>query len=158
MTAEIGQFALILALVLAAVQTVVPLVGAWRADRALMAVGRAASMLQLLFVVIAFASLAACYILNDFSVALVAEPSNMGQPRRFDAAVGVDRGALWGRGQPVRWFVARIPAGQGAGRPGIDRRGVSRHSSVHLQFLLTVAAGPVGWGGAQSGAPGPGPR
>ena len=39
MIVEIGHFALILALALALVQAVAPLVGAWRADRALMGVG-----------------------------------------------------------------------------------------------------------------------
>jgi cytochrome c-type biogenesis protein CcmF len=101
MTAEIGQFALILALVLAAVQTAVPLVGAWRGDRPLMAVGRAASMLQLLFVVIAFVSLAACYVMNDFSVALVAEHSNLAQPFIYRL------GATWGshEGSMLLWVL-----------------------------------------------------
>ncbi len=96
MTAEIGQFALILALVLAVVQTLAPLVGAWRSDPALMAVGRMASALQLLFIVVAFVSLAACYIVNDFSVALVAEHSNMAQPfiYRFGATWGSHEGSM----------------------------------------------------------------
>src|SRR5580693_8261388 len=101
MTAEIGQFALILALVLAAVQASVPLIGAWRADPALMAVGRAASMLQLLFVVVAFVCLAASYLLNDFSVALVAEHSNMAQPLIYRV------GATWGshEGSMLLWVL-----------------------------------------------------
>jgi len=101
MTAEIGQFALILALVLAAVQASVPLIGAWRADPALMAVGRAASILQLLFVVVAFISLAATYLLNDFSVALVAEHSNLAQPLIYRL------GATWGshEGSMLLWVL-----------------------------------------------------
>ena len=42
MTAELGHFALILALCVALVQTVVPLVGAARRNLAWMAVGRSA--------------------------------------------------------------------------------------------------------------------
>ncbi len=101
MTAEIGQFALILALVLAVVQTLAPLIGAWRSDPALMAVGRTASALQLLFIVIAFASLATCYIVNDFSVALVAEHSNMAQPFIYRL------GATWGshEGSMLLWVL-----------------------------------------------------
>jgi cytochrome c-type biogenesis protein CcmF len=76
MTAEIGQLALILALLLALVQALAPLWGAHRADRVLMAIGRNAALFQALFVVIAFASLAAAYAANDFSVALVAAHSS----------------------------------------------------------------------------------
>ncbi len=101
MTAEIGQFALILALVLAVVQTLAPLVGAWRSDPALMALGRMASALQLLFIVVAFVSLATCYIVNDFSVALVAEHSNMAQPLIYRL------GATWGshEGSMLLWVL-----------------------------------------------------
>ena len=40
MTAEIGQFALVLALMLALAQAASLLLGAWRADPVLMAIGR----------------------------------------------------------------------------------------------------------------------
>ena len=43
MTPELGQFALILALLLALAQCALPLLGAWRGDRALMAVARPAA-------------------------------------------------------------------------------------------------------------------
>jgi cytochrome c-type biogenesis protein CcmF len=101
MTAEIGQFALILALVLSAVQVLAPLAGAWRADPMLMAVGRAAALLQLLFVVVAFVSLATCYVLNDFSVALVAQHSNISQPLIYRI------GATWGshEGSMLLWVL-----------------------------------------------------
>ena len=54
MSAEVGQFALILALLLALVQSVLPLWGAHRGDSVLMGVGRQAAMLQAGFVVLAF--------------------------------------------------------------------------------------------------------
>ena len=53
MSAEVGQFALILALLLALVQSAAPLWGAWRGDRTLMALGRAAARLQAAFVILA---------------------------------------------------------------------------------------------------------
>ena len=49
MTAEIGQFALILAFVLAIVQAAAPLWGAHRGEPVLMALGRAAASLQAAF-------------------------------------------------------------------------------------------------------------
>ena len=76
MTAEIGQFALVLALMLALAQALVPLWGAWRGDGVLMAIGRNAALLQAAFVAIAFASLAAAYLANDFSIALVARKTD----------------------------------------------------------------------------------
>ncbi len=68
-TAEIGQLALVLAFVLAILQSLVPLIGAARLDPALMGLGRAAALLQLLFVAIAFASLAAGFVGMDYSIA-----------------------------------------------------------------------------------------
>ncbi len=101
MSAEIGQLALILAFVLALVQATAPLVGAARRDPALMALGRAATLLQLLFVGVAFASLAAAYLANDFSVDLVAEHSNNRQPWIYRLA------GTWGshEGSMVLWVL-----------------------------------------------------
>jgi cytochrome c-type biogenesis protein CcmF len=96
MIAEIGQFALILGFVLALVQAGASLIGAWRGDEALMALGRVAALLQLLFVSTAFAALAVSYLNNDFSIALVAAHSNSGQPAiyRFAATWGSHEGSM----------------------------------------------------------------
>src|SRR5665213_1637040 len=96
MTAEIGQFALILALLLAVAQALVPLWGAWRGDLALMIIGRNAALLQAAFITIAFLSLMAAYVGNDFSIALVAAHSNSAQPLiyRFGAAWGSHEGSM----------------------------------------------------------------
>ena len=96
MAAEIGQLALVLAFVLAIVQSLVPLWGAARLDPALMGLGRAAALLQLLFVAIAFGSLAAGFVGRDFSIALVAEHSNAAQPTiyRFAATWGSHEGSM----------------------------------------------------------------
>ena len=101
MTAEIGQLALILALLLALVQSTAPLWGAWRVDPVLMALGRSAALLQLLFVGLAFCSLAASYALNDFSILLVAEHSNSTQPLIYRL------GATWGshEGSMLLWVL-----------------------------------------------------
>ena len=96
MIAEIGLFALILALLLALVQSAASLYGARRADPTLMALGRGAAGLQLLFVVMTFGALAAAYLQNDFSVALVAQHSNTAQPAiyRFGATWGSHEGSM----------------------------------------------------------------
>jgi cytochrome c-type biogenesis protein CcmF len=96
MAAEIGQLALVLAFVLAIVQSLAPLWGAARLDPALMGLGRAAALLQLLFVALAFGSLAAGFVASDFSIALVAEHSNAAQPTiyRFAATWGSHEGSM----------------------------------------------------------------
>jgi len=96
MIAEIGQFALVLSFLVALVQAVVPFIGAARRDSALMAVGRAAACLELFFVGLAFAALAAGFMLNDFSIALVAQHSNSTQPLiwRFGATWGSHEGSM----------------------------------------------------------------
>ncbi|HEX4272565.1 MAG TPA: heme lyase CcmF/NrfE family subunit [Rhizomicrobium sp.] len=96
MAAEIGQLALVLAFVLAIVQSLAPLWGAARLDPALMGLGRAAALLQLLFVALAFGCLAAGFVGEDFSIALVAEHSNAAQPiiYRFAATWGSHEGSM----------------------------------------------------------------
>ena len=96
MSAEVGQFALILALLLALVQSVLPLWGAHRGDSVLMGVGRQAAMLQAGFVVLAFGCLAYGFVTCDFSVALVAQHSHTTQPvpYRFAATWGSHEGSM----------------------------------------------------------------
>ena len=77
MSAEIGHFALILALLTALAQAVLPMVGAVRGDAALMAFGRTAAQLQAVLIIAAFAALMICFGQADFSVALVANHSSL---------------------------------------------------------------------------------
>ena len=77
---EIGHFALVLALCIAALQSVVPLVGAARNDPALMAWARPAALAQFLFVGTAFFALMHAYAVSDFSLANVAANSNSMKP------------------------------------------------------------------------------
>src|SRR6185436_13186304 len=96
MSPEVGQFALILALLLALVQSAAPLWGAGRGDRTLMALGRAAAQLQAGFVILAFGCLAYGFVTCDFSVTLVAQHSNTAQPLpyRFAATWGSHEGSM----------------------------------------------------------------
>ena len=80
MIIEFGHFALVMALLVAALQTVVPLVGASRGDPRLMEFARPAALAQLACVAIAFGALLHAFITSDFSVAAVANNSNSRQP------------------------------------------------------------------------------
>ena len=96
MVPEIGQFALILALLLALTQGILPIVGAARGVPAWMAVARPAAQGQFTFVAIAFGCLAWSFVNNDFSVLNVASNSNSQLPLhyRFAATWGSHEGSL----------------------------------------------------------------
>ena len=96
MTPELGQLALILALLLALAQGVLPLIGAWRGNRALMAVARPAAAGQAVFVAFAFGILVWAFLHFDFSVQYVADNSNLELPwyYRIAAVWGAHEGSL----------------------------------------------------------------
>jgi len=90
MIPELGHFALILALCLALVQTIFPLIGAARSIPNWMAVARPAAVGQLVFMSIAFACLTYAFVNNDFSVLYVASHSNSALPLAYRIA------SVWG--------------------------------------------------------------
>ncbi|KZC37416.1 MULTISPECIES: heme lyase CcmF/NrfE family subunit [Rhodanobacter] len=101
MTPELGQLALILALLLALAQSILPLIGAWRGNRALMAVARPAAAGQAVFVAMAFGILAWAFLHFDFSVQYVADNSNLALPWYYRIA------AVWGahEGSLLLWIL-----------------------------------------------------
>jgi cytochrome c-type biogenesis protein CcmF len=78
--AESGHYALVLALGLALIQSVIPMVGAHLRDPALMNVARSAALAQLLFALTSFALLVTLHVTSDFSVANVFENSHSMKP------------------------------------------------------------------------------
>lgn len=90
MIPEIGQIALILALMLAVTQATLPLIGAARGNWQLIALARPTAQAQFVFVAIAFGCLAYSFINNDFSVLNVATNSNSQLPLQYRLA------ATWG--------------------------------------------------------------
>jgi len=90
MIPEIGQFALILALMVAITLAVLPQIGAARGIPQFIALARPAAHAQFFFVLIAFACLGYSFISNDFSVLNVASNSNSQLPLHYRLA------ATWG--------------------------------------------------------------
>src|SRR5882762_7818452 len=90
MIPEIGQIALILALMLAVTQATLPLIGAARGVPQLIALARPTAQAQFIFVAVAFCCLAYSFINNDFSVLNVATNSNSQLPLHYRLA------ATWG--------------------------------------------------------------
>ena len=93
---ELGQIALILALLVAALQALLPLLGARRGIAPLMALARPAAFLQLALVGLAFAILTHGFVVQDFSLRYVAENSNSLLPMvyRYTAVWGAHEGSL----------------------------------------------------------------
>ena len=96
MIPELGNFALIVALLVAIAQGTVPLVGAARRDTALMALSRPAARTLFMLVAFAFGCLAYSFVTSDFSVDNVAQHSNSRLPvaYRFAATWGSHEGSL----------------------------------------------------------------
>jgi cytochrome c-type biogenesis protein CcmF len=96
MIAEIGHFALVLALAMGLVQASAPLVGALRNDDALIGLAPSTAVAQLGFVLIAFAALTACYVASDFSVATVFDNSHSAMPLiyKFTSVWGNHEGSM----------------------------------------------------------------
>ncbi|HET9580246.1 MAG TPA: heme lyase CcmF/NrfE family subunit [Usitatibacter sp.] len=99
MIPEIGHFALIVALLVALVQAVVPLAGAHRGDAAWMASARITAAVQALLVLVAFGCLTHAFVTNDFSLAYTAAHSNSMLPIEYRVA------AVWGghEGSMLLW-------------------------------------------------------
>ncbi len=101
MIPEIGHYALVLALALGLIQSVVPVIGARTRDAALMRLADSTALMQFAFVGLSFAALAACFMMSDFSVALVFENSHSQMPLVYKFS------SLWGNheGSMLLWVL-----------------------------------------------------
>ncbi len=99
MIVELGHFALIVALLVAATQAILPLAGAARGNAAWMAVARPAARVQCALVALAYAALSWAFVTDDFSVRYVAANSNSALPLIYRLA------AVWGghEGSMLLW-------------------------------------------------------
>ena len=96
MIAEVGHYALVLALALALIQSVVPLIGARTRDGAMMALAEPTALAQFGFVALSFAMLVSCYVGSDFSVRNVFENSHSAMPLiyKFTSTWGNHEGSM----------------------------------------------------------------
>ena len=134
MIIELGHFALVLALVLAAVQGVLPLLGAARGNAAWMDAGRMAALGQLPLVVIAFAALMHAYVTSDFSVLNVVENSHSAKPLLYKIT------GVWGNheGSMLLWVLILALFGAAVAAFGDDLPETLRARVVGIQGLLGV--------------------
>ncbi|MCB1875994.1 MAG: cytochrome c biogenesis protein CcsA, partial [Chromatiales bacterium] len=96
MIPEVGHFALILALVMAVVQSFFPLVGTISGPRSWAYLARPAAWAQFTFLMIAFFALVNAFLSDDFSVLYVAQNGNSALPTiyKISAVWGAHEGSL----------------------------------------------------------------
>jgi len=137
MIPELGHYALALALLVAAFQSLVPLIGAARGDGALMASAAPAAQSQFILVAASFAALTYAYVTSDFTVANVAANSHSAKPLLYKVS------GVWGNhegslllwvliltlfGAAVATFGANLP-------PALKARVLAVQGMIGLGFL-----------------------
>ena len=140
MTIEIGHFALILALLVAAVQMAVPAWGARIGEPRLMAVARPAAIATFALVLLAFLALADAYIASDFSVLNVWTNSHSAKPFIYRLS------GVWGNheGSMVLWvlilalFGASVAIFGGYLPASLKANALAVQACVSFAFLLFI--------------------
>jgi cytochrome c-type biogenesis protein CcmF len=135
---ELGHFALILALLVAVVQVVVPAFGASIRDERMMRVAEPAAVSQFLLIAIAFFALMHAYVTSDFSVLNVAENSHSTKPLIYKMA------GVWGNheGSMLLWvlilalFGAAVAVFGNNLPPTLKARVLSVQAAIAVAFLL----------------------
>ena len=140
MIAETGHYALILALAVAIVQTVLPLIGARLRDPQLADIAVPAARIQFVLIAIAFAALTVAYVTSDFSVKNVWQNSHSAKPLLYKIS------GVWGNheGSMVLWvlilalFGASV-ATYGANLPrDLKANVLAVQGSIAAAFLLFI--------------------
>jgi cytochrome c-type biogenesis protein CcmF len=140
MIAEVGHFALILALAVAAFQCVVPLVGAQRGNVQMIASAVPAALIQLILIYVAFAALMHAYVISDFSVRNVFENSHSAKPLLYKIS------GVWGNheGSMLLWvfilaiFGAAVAVFGDNLPPTLKARVLAVQGSIGLAFLTFI--------------------
>ncbi len=96
MIPELGHYALVLALLVALAQSIIPLYGAHRGAGRLMAFGEHAAYIQFLLLALAFLALVQSYLVSDFTVLNVVQNSHSLKPLlyKISGAWGNHEGSL----------------------------------------------------------------
>ncbi len=135
MLVELGHFALILALVVAVVQMVVPQIGAMRRNATWMGVGEPAAIIQLVLLGFSFAVLMHAFVVSDFSVRLVALNSHTLKPMLYKVS------GVWGNheGSMLLWVLILALFGAAAAVFGGNLPDTLRARVLSVQGAIGVA-------------------
>ncbi len=140
MIVELGHVALILALLVAVVQMIVPMVGAQRGWSDWMGVAVPAAIAQFLLTLAAFAALMHAFVVSDFSVRLVALNSHSAKPMLYKVA------GTWGNheGSMMLWmliltlFGAMVAWGGAGLPPALKARVLAVQATVAVAFFSFI--------------------
>ncbi|WP_417693256.1 heme lyase CcmF/NrfE family subunit [Roseibium sp.] len=134
MIVELGHYALVLAFALALVQCVLPLVGALREDRALMAIAPPVSISLFLLVSLSFVSLTIAYLTSDFSVLNVYANSYSAKPLIYKIS------GVWGNheGSVLLWILILVFFGALVGYFGRNIPAPLRAATLSVQAWVTT--------------------
>ena len=140
MIAEIGHFALVLALFAALAQASVPMVGAARGEPGWMALGVPAAIAQFALLLVAFAALTHGFVTSDFSLKIIATNSNSLKPLIYKIS------GVWGNheGSMLLWVLILALFGSMValfGRnlpPTLKARVLSVQALIGVGFLLFI--------------------
>jgi len=135
MIVELGHYALVLALIMAAVQSVVPVWGAITGDARLMNTAPPVSIAQFLLVSVSFAALTWAYLASDFSVVNVWENSHSAKPLIFKIS------GVWGNheGSMLLWVLILVFFGALVGVFGNNIPAPLRAATLGVQGWVTLA-------------------
>ncbi|MAU51283.1 MAG: heme lyase NrfEFG subunit NrfE [Roseovarius sp.] len=140
MITELGHFALILACLVAVLQSTVPLIGAHKRWPGWMAVAEPAAVAQFLLTAASFAALTHAFVTSDFSLRLVVLNSHTDKPLlyKITGVWGNHEGSmlLWVLivalfGAAVAWFGTNLP-------PTLRARVLSVQAMIGVAFFLFI--------------------
>jgi cytochrome c-type biogenesis protein CcmF len=140
MIAEIGHFALILALFVALIQASVPMIGAARGYRAWMEAADMTALIQFGLVVTSFAALMWCYVTSDFSLLNVVQNSHTDKPLLYKIA------GVWSNheGSMLLWILILSFYGAAVGLfgknipPALRARALAAQAMISIAFILFI--------------------
>ena len=140
MIAETGHYALILALGVAIVQMLVPLIGTRTRDPQLTAVAVPAAQAEFILIAIAFIALMTAYVTSDFSVANVWQNSHSAKPLLYKIS------GVWGNheGSMVLWVLILALFGAAVATFGnnlprqLQANVLAVQGSIAVAFLLFI--------------------
>ncbi|MFA9386696.1 MAG: heme lyase CcmF/NrfE family subunit [Methyloceanibacter sp.] len=140
MIAEVGHYALILALGVAIVQTVLPLIGTRLRDPQLTAVAVPAAQAEFILIGFAFLALMTAYVTSDFSVANVWQNSHSAKPMLYKIS------GVWGNheGSMLLWVLILALFGAAVSTFGknlprqLQANVLAVQGSIAVAFLLFI--------------------
>jgi len=134
MVPELGQFSLVLALLIAILQSIVPILGASRGNSTWMNSAKTSSLLMLFLVSFSFIALVYSYIVSDFTVLNVVNNSHSDKPMLYKVV------GTWGNheGSILLWVLILVTFGAAVAVFGGDIPSTLKARTLSVQAWISV--------------------